>query len=137
MILVSACLVGKNCKYNGENNKNEKVLEFLADKEYITICPEVLGGLPTPRVPSEIKGDKVINKEGEDVTKSFVSGALKALEIAKEYNPELIILKAKSPSCGLGKIYDGSFSNTLKDGNGIACQMLIDNGYKIITEKEI
>lgn len=137
MILVSACLVGENCKYNGENNRNEKVLEFLADKEYITICPEVLGGLETPRVPSEIKGDKVINKEGEDVTKNFVSGALRALEIAKENNPELIILKAKSPSCGLGKIYDGSFSNTLKNGNGIACQLLIENGYKIITEKEI
>ena len=137
MILVSACLAGENCKYNGENNRNEKVLEFLTDKEYITICPEVMGGLSTPRIPSEIKGDKVFNKEGQDVTKNFISGAKCALKIAKENNPELIILKAKSPSCGYGKIYDGSFSNTLKDGNGIACQMLIDNGFKIITEKEI
>ena len=137
MILVSACLAGENCKYNGENNKNEKVLDFLKDKEYIKICPEVMGGLSTPRVPSEIKGDKVINKEGKDVTGYFKRGAIKALEIAKKTNPELIILKAKSPSCGFGKIYDGNFSNTLKDGNGITCQMLIDYGFKIITEKEI
>ena len=137
MILVSACLVGENCKYNGDNNKNEKVLEFLKDKEYIKICPEVMGGLPTPRPPSEIKGDKVFNIKGENVTKNFILGGKYALEIAKNKKPELIILKAKSPSCGLGQVYDGSFSATLKEGNGIACQMLIDNGFKIITENEI
>ena len=137
MILVSACLVGENCKYNGDNNKNEKVLEFLKDKEYIKICPEVMGGLPTPRPPSEIKGDKVFNIKGENVTNNFISGGKYALEIAKNKKPELIILKAKSPSCGLGQVYDGSFSATLKEGNGIACQMLIDNGFKIITENEI
>ena len=137
MIFVSACLVGENCKYNGKNNENSCVLSFLKDKEYIKICPEVMGGLPTPRPPSEIKGDKVFNIKGENVTKNFISGGEYALEIAKNKKPELIILKAKSPSCGLGQVYDGSFSATLKEGNGIACQMLIDNGFKIITENEI
>lgn len=137
MILVSACLVGENCKYNGKNNKNDKVIEFLKDKEYIKICPEVLGGLETPRYPSEIQGDKVINIKGEDVTEYFQKGAEETLKIAMDNNPSLIILKAKSPSCGCGEIYDGSFSEKLITGNGITCQLLYDNGYKIITEKEI
>ena len=137
MIFVSGCLVGENCKYNGENNENSRVLDFLKDKEYITICPECMGGLPTPRHPSEIKDDKVINCVGEDVTCFFKRGAEESLKLANSHKPELIILKSKSPSCGLGEIYDGTFSKTLIKGDGITCRLLIDNGYKVITEKEI
>ena len=136
MILVSACLVGEKCKYNGEDNKNEKIIEFLKDKEYITVCPETMGGLPTPRPPSEIKGDLVFNSEGKDVTSNFLKGAEETLKIAKENNVDLVILKAKSPSCGYGQIYDGSFKGKLIKGNGITCKVLIENGYKVLTEKE-
>ena len=96
-----------------------------------------MGGLTTPRFPAEIVGDKVVNIKGEDVTGFFKKGAEEALKIAKEKEPHLIILKAKSPSCGKGEIYDGSFSEKLINGNGITCQILLENGYKIITEKEI
>lgn len=137
MIAVSACLVGDNCKYNGKNNKNENVLKFLSDKEYIKICPEVMGGMPIPRLPSEIKNGRVINEKNEDVTDFFISGAKKALEALKDNYVNLVILKAKSPSCGYGKIYDGTFSGNLISGNGIACQLFIDNGFKVITENEI
>jgi len=137
MILVSACLVGDNCKYNGGNNENSKVLDFLSDKEYIKICPEVMGGMSTPRLPSEIRGNKVINNNGEDVTVFFLKGAEEALELADMYKPELIILKAKSPSCGLREIYDGSFSGILTDGDGITAGLLKKNGFKVITENEI
>ncbi|MBE7028704.1 MAG: DUF523 domain-containing protein [Ruminococcaceae bacterium] len=136
MILVSACLVGEKCKYNGEDNKNEKIIEFLKDKEYITVCPETMGGLPTPRPPSEIKGDLVFNSEGKDVTSNFLKGAEETLKIAKENSVDLVILKAKSPSCGYGQIYDGSFKGQLIKGNGITCKVLIENGYKVLTEKE-
>ena len=96
-----------------------------------------MGGLPTPRPPAEIVGDRVVNSFGEDVTSKFLKGAREALELAKIHKPELIILKSKSPSCGFGEIYDGTFSKTLIKGNGIACRMFIDNGYKVVTEREI
>ncbi len=137
MIIVSACLLGENCKYNGKNNKNEKILDFLKDKDYIKICPEVMGGMSTPRLPSEISGERVINSSGEDVTNFFLKGANEVLKIAKAHNPTLIILKAKSPSCGLGKIYDGSFSSTLIDGDGITAKILRASGYKVITENDL
>ncbi len=137
MIMVSACLTGENCKYNGGNNKNEKVIEFLKGKEYIKICPEVMGSMTTPRPPSEIKGRKVINSLGEDVTEFFLKGAYEALKLAKKYKASLIILKAKSPSCGLGKIYDGSFSGNLTDGDGITAKLLKKNGFKVITENDL
>ena len=137
MIMVSACLTGENCKYNGGNNKNEKVIEFLKGKEYIKICPEVMGSMTTPRSPSEIKGRKVINSLGEDVTEFFLKGAYEALKLAKKNKASLIILKAKSPSCGLGKIYDGSFSGNLTDGDGITAKLLKENGFKVITENDL
>ena len=137
MILVSACLIGENCKYSGGNNKNEKVLSYLKDKKYITICPEVMGGLDTPRPPAEIIGNKVINTNGDDVTEYFTKGAKMALELAKKHNPSLIILKAKSPSCGAGEIYDGSFSGALINGNGVTAGLLINEGFKVITEKDL
>ena len=136
-IMVSACLLGENCKYNGKNNKNEKVLEYIKDKEVIPVCPESFGGLSTPRIPSEIKDNIVINKEGIDVTKNFIEGANKVLEIAKKYNVKKAILKQKSPSCGSGKIYDGTFSGNIIIGDGITTRLLKENNIEVITEEDL
>ena len=137
IILVSACLLGYNCKYNGKNNKNDKVLEYINDKYVIPICPEVFGGLSTPRIPSEIKGDKVINKQGIDVTKYFIEGANKTLDIAKILNIKKAILKQKSPSCGYGKIYNGKFNGTIINDDGITSKLLKENNIEIITEEDL
>ena len=112
-VLVSNCLLGVNCRYNGETRKNEKVLEFLKDKAVIGVCPELAGGLPIPRDPSEIVGNKVISKSGKDVTEEYLKGASIALKLAQENNVDLVIFKAKSPSCGVGLIHDGSFSGNI------------------------
>jgi uncharacterized protein YbbK (DUF523 family) len=135
-ILVSACLLGVNCKYTGGNNYNEKIMEYLSDKEIIPICPEIMGGLPTPRIASERKGNKVINKEGKDVTENFQKGATETLELAKKLGVTKALLKAKSPSCGYGKIYDGTFTDTLIDGDGVTAELLKNNGFSILTEKD-
>ena len=137
MILISACLCGENCKYDGTNNLREELKRLYDEGKALLICPEVMGGLSTPRNPSEIKPDgRVIMCDGADVTENFKKGAKMALEIADKVKPELIILKAKSPSCGVGRVYDGSFSKTLTDGNGITADLLIKNGYKVITEND-
>lgn len=135
-LLVSACLLGINCKYNGKNNKNEKILELLKDHDLIPVCPETLGGLQTPRIPSEIQNNKVITKDGKDVTKEYQKGAQEALKIAKLYDCKVAILKEKSPSCGCGKIYDGTFSKTLINGDGITTRLLKENNIKIIGESD-
>ena len=137
MILVSACLAGVNCKYNGSNNYNEKIMELVRKGEAILVCPEQLGGLPTPRVPSEIINSKVITKDGVDVSNEYKKGALEVLRLCKELNITKAILKANSPSCGCGTIYDGTFSGTKIKGNGITAQLLIDNGIEVLTEKDI
>lgn len=137
MILVSGCLIGNPCKYNGGHNRNEAVLTFLEGKEYLAVCPETAGGLTAPRPPAEREGNRVINSCGEDVTKEFYKGAELTLQKALALNPGLIILKANSPSCGVGTIYDGSFTKTKTDGNGVAAQMLLDAGFRVVTEKEI
>ena len=141
MILISACLAGINCKYNGENNGNEKVMELIKNEKTILVCPEQLGGLKTPRIPAEIKiinGEKrVITKDGIDVTLEYTSGANEVLELAKRFNITKAILKSKSPSCGCGQIYDGNFSNNLIIGNGITADLLIKNGIEVITEKDL
>lgn len=134
-ILVSACLLGTNCKYSGGNNYSEEVMEYLKDYEIIPICPEQLGGLPTPRPASEIIGDKVINNEGTDVTSNYQKGAEEALKIAKLLGIKKALLKAKSPSCGNGKIYNGTFSGTLIDGDGITTKLLKENNIEVITIK--
>lgn len=140
MILISACLVGINCKYNGKNNYNEKALELVKNGKAIPICPEQLGGLSTPRNPSEIRiiNNKkyVINNKNIDVTQEFVSGAKEVLKLAKELNVEKVILQSRSPSCGVGKIYSGNFDGKLITGNGILAQMLIDNGIEVIDIEE-
>ena len=107
-ILVSACLVGVNCKYSGGNNENDRVIEYLKDKEMILVCTEVWGGLTTPRKPAEILNDKVILNDGSDVTENFMRGAQEVLNLAKKFGIKKALLKAKSPSCGSGKIYDGT-----------------------------
>ena len=134
---VSACLVGQNTKYDGKNNYNEYVMQYLKDKEFVIICPEVFGGLPTPRIPSEQINDKVINKNNEDVTKQFTDGAQISLEKLLKENVTTLILKAKSPSCGYKKVYDGTFSNTLIDGHGVFTKLALSRGFTIYTEKDI
>ncbi len=134
MIAVSACLLGENCKYNGGNNLINEIA--LLKGKVIAICPEVLGGLTIPRKPCEIKDGKIISKDKEDFSDLFYLEAKKALEICKENDVNLVILKENSPSCGCYHIYDGSFSNTLIKGRGVFAQMLIDNGIKCIDEGE-
>lgn len=136
-ILVSACFLQEGYKYDGGANINEEIKRLALKYDFILICPEVFGGLGTPRLPSEILNDKVINNKNEDVTKEFMTGALKALEMAKANGCKKAVLKAKSPSCGKGVIYDGTFTHTKKSGNGIACQLLLDNGIEVYTEEEI
>ena len=137
MIFVSACLLGENCKYSGGNNRNEAVISFLNDKEYLAVCPERAGGLPAPRPLAEIRDGRVIDKEGKDVTAEFLLGAKKTLALAKKHHPELCILKANSPSCGCGEIYDGTFSGRKISGNGKTTELLLKNGFSVITEKQI
>ena len=134
-ILVSACLLGVNCKYNGGNNSSDKVDEFLKEYEIIPICPEIMGGLPTPRVAAEQKGEKVITQDGEDVTKQYRKGAEECLFLAQKYNVKKALLKLRSPSCGYGQVYDGTFSHTLVNENGVTAELLLKNGIEIITIK--
>ncbi len=141
MILVSACLAGINCKYNGKNNYNEKIFKLVKEGKAIPVCPEQMGGLTTPRLPSEIKiieGKKiVVNSENKDVTKHFERGAIEVLEFAKKLNIKRAILKSKSPSCGLGKIYSGNFDNELVSGNGILVDLLLENGIEVVSSEDV
>ena len=134
-ILVSACLLGINCKYNGENNYSDEVIDFLKDYEIIPVCPEILGGLSTPRKPSEIKENKIYTIDKKDVTKNYQKGAEETLKIAKLLGVKKALLKAKSPSCGNGLIYDGTFNNKLIEGDGITTQLLKENDIEVITIK--
>lgn len=135
MYIVSACLAGINCRYDGRNKLNEKIQELVENGEAIPVCPEQLGGLPTPRLASEQRGDKVFDKEGKDVTLNYVRGAEEVLRIAELYKCKEAILKARSPSCGCGKIYDGTFSNKIIGGDGVAAALLKKNGIKVYTDE--
>lgn len=136
-ILVSACLLGENCKYNGGNNLCSG-LQKLRDKyNFIPICPETFGGLKSPRNPAEICGDCVLLKNGTDVTNQFYKGAEISLDIAKEHNCKYAILKERSPSCGVKYIYDGSFDNKVIKGKGITAKLLFDNGISLFSENDI
>ena len=150
MIIVSACLLGENCKYSGGNNKSENVIKYLEDKEYILVCPEQLGGLSTPRNPSEIitygnkDGNdvlsgctKVLSNKGIDVTKNFIQGAEETLKIAKEHNARIAILKAGSPSCGYKKIYDGTFLGNKIQGMGVTAAILNKENIALLDEDDI
>lgn len=133
-ILVSACLLGERCRYDGKSKPCDEVIKLNEKYNLIPVCPEVLGGLETPRTPCEIQNDRVISADGIDRTREYINGAEIALKIAKQNNCKSAILKSKSPSCGKGKIYDGTFSGTLTDGNGITAQLLSDYGIKVYNE---
>lgn len=121
-IAVSACLLGENCKYNGGNNYNKKLVDFVKDHEVIALCPEVLGGLPTPRLPAEIVNGLVKQENGKSVDDEFKKGAKKALDTVKKNKVDLVILQSRSPSCGVNNIYDGSFTGKLIEGRGGLCK---------------
>lgn len=135
-VLVSSCLAGTNCKYDGGNNKNEKLINYLKNKEVILVCPEQLGGLSTPRVPAERIKEKVVTKDNKDVTENYKKGAEEVLKLAKKFQVKKAILKSRSPSCGKGKIYDGSFSHNLIDRHGVCAELLIKNGIEVISSDE-
>lgn len=136
-ILVSACLLGKNCKYNGGNNLNQNVLDFIEGHEVIGVCPEQLGGLSTPRLPAEIVEGVVTNKEGVSVDAEFRKGAQTALAAALEKKVDLAILQSRSPSCGVKEIYDGSFSGKKIKGQGVFARLLSAHGIKVLDAEDV
>ncbi len=142
MYIVSACLMGQHCRYDGGHNRMPWVEEFVREASVIAVCPEELGGLATPREPAEQQGNRVMSRSGRDVSRSFHRGAEAAYRVAvaaarlAEEPLQGAILKARSPSCGRGEIYDGSFSGRIVPGNGIFAQLLMEQGVPVITEKE-
>ena len=148
MKLISACLLGIRCAWSGDDKyKNQRAVELSEVEALLPVCPEQLGGMPTPRVPQEIQGGvgedvlngkcKVMNKDGEDVTRQFVTGAEETLKIARQFKVTGFIAKSGSPSCGCGQIYDGSFSGRLIDGDGVTAALLRRSGVKIIPEEDL
>lgn len=136
-ILVSACLLGESCRYDGKSKPCERVMALKDTYNLVPVCPEVMGGLPTPRVPSEICGERVLMKDGRDVTENYNRGAQKALEIARQNACTVAILKEKSPSCGSGLIHNGLFDGGLVDGDGITTRLLKNEGIRVLGESEI
>ena len=136
-LLISACLLGRNCKYNGGNNYTPLAERLKARYDLVPVCPEVLGGLPIPHEPSERVGDRVLSRSGEDVTAAFRLGAEKTLEIARRRGARLAVLKERSPSCGWGAVYDGTFTGTVVPGNGVAAELLPRGGVSIYGESRI
>jgi len=143
-IMVSSCLLGLPTRYDGKSKPCRKVLELSSKHVLIPFCPEQLGGLPTPRYRSEIaggkgyeKGVKIVTENGVDVTENYIQGAMLSVEIARLVKPDLIILKSKSPACGLRKVYDGTFSGRLVNGSGVAAYFLKKEGCKLITEEDL
>jgi len=136
-ILISACLLGVNCRYNGTGGSIDELEELKECACLIPACPEILGGLPTPRPPAEITGDKVITCEGGDVTGPYHRGAQEALKLAKLFSARIAIMKERSPSCGAGEIYDGTFTHTRIPGDGIASALLKQNGIEVYGESRI
>lgn len=136
-IAVSACLLGENCKYNGGNNYNKKLVEFLRNHQVISICPEVLGGLPTPRKPAEIVDGKVKLENGRSVDYEFKKGGQRAFKKVIDNQVDLVILQSRSPSCGVNKIYDGSFSDKLIDGKGVFAKLLEESDIDVIDVEDL
>lgn len=136
-ILVSACLMGLPVRYDGRDNERSDILALMDRHHLIPVCAEVFGGLPTPRVPAERKENRVINKFGKDVTQEYVRGAEEIVRLSALYGCTIAILKEKSPSCGHGKIYDGTFSRTLTDGDGVLTERLVQMGIRVVGESEV
>ncbi|MBB2183345.1 DUF523 domain-containing protein [Lachnospiraceae bacterium MD1] len=136
-ILISACLMGVNCRYDGVGMWIEHLDELMKKYHLIPVCPEIFGGMSTPREPAERIKDKVITRIGEDVTEYYKKGAQEVLNLAKLYQCEYAILKERSPSCGCGKIYDGTFTHTQIDGDGVLAELLISEGIKVLGESNV
>jgi uncharacterized protein YbbK (DUF523 family) len=146
-IVISACLVGVKCRYNGQDSENENVVEKFGNQEYVLICPEQMGGLPTPRPAVEIvEGDgedvldgraRVVTADGEDKTDAMLQGAHHALAVAKQHGATCAVLKSKSPSCGCGRIYDGTFSGNMKAGDGVTAALFRRHGIDILVEDDL
>ena len=136
-IMVSACLLGQKCKYNGGDNYSDRVIAFTEGHEVIPVCPEMEGGLPAPRIPCEIVNGTVMNSAGENKDREFREGAEKCLKLAKEKEIDLAILQPRSPTCGVGYIYDGSFSGKIVEGNGVFASLLIANGFKVMNANDL
>lgn len=136
-ILVSACLLGLCCRYDGCAKPNEEILALRGKYTLIPVCPEQLGGLATPRLPAERKGERVVTKTGFDVTEEYVRGAQQALKLAKLLQCQAAVLKERSPSCGCGQIYDGSFSKTIIPGDGVTAALLKENGIPVYGESQL
>lgn len=138
-LLISMCLLGEPCRYDGKSvPMSGDVIERLKEKYILVpVCPEQEGGLPTPRIPAERKGEKVVRRDGVDVTAEYRKGAEVALSLCRRFGITIALMKAKSPSCGAGLIYDGSFSGTLTAGDGVTAALLSENGIKVYTEKDI
>ncbi|RKY31200.1 MAG: DUF523 domain-containing protein [Candidatus Omnitrophota bacterium] len=143
---ISACLIGEDCRYDGKNSLIKEIIEAIPSEKLVPVCPEVLGGLPVPRDYAEIQNGsgedviegraKVITYKGADITENYLKGAYRCLEIFKKEGVKFAIFKSKSPSCGVGQIYDGTFSKRLKEGNGVTTALLIKNGIKVIREED-
>ena len=136
-ILVSACLLGRNCKYNGGNNRNEKVIQFLEGKEIIPVCPEVAAGMPVPRLPVEIRDGRIISIEGKDLDDVYRKGIKRTLAPLDLEDIDLAILKAKSPTCGVHEFYDGTFSGKKIKGQGLLAAALMEEGVYVIDENDL
>ncbi|RDY29822.1 DUF523 domain-containing protein [Lachnotalea glycerini] len=135
-ILVSACLLGIQCRYDGSGVMQEHIEGLKKEHNLIPVCPEIYGGLATPREAAERVGNRVLTHSGKDVTKNYERGAKEILKLAKMLDCKYAILKERSPSCGMGKIYDGTFSGNLTDGNGVLAELLIKNGIQVVGETE-
>ena len=136
-LLISACLLGRNCKYNGGNNYHPLTKKLQEQYDLVPVCPECMGGLPIPHDPSERVGDKVLSKTGADVTAAFRLGAEKTVEAAGQSGAKKAVLKERSPSCGFGSIYDGTFTGTVVPGNGVAAEALAAEGVSIWGESRM
>ena len=136
-ILISACLIGVSCRYDGGTKTVPEIKELMAKYNLVPVCAEILGGLPTPRVPAERIGDKIITKDGRDVSAEYIRGANEVLRLAELYGCKKAILKERSPSCGFGVIYDGTFTDHFKEGNGVTAELLSANGIEIYGESKI
>ena len=136
-LLVSACLLGAKCRYDGRDNRLDQAARLLELHTCVPVCPEQLGGLSTPRVPAERRGDRVIDQEGRDVTAAFQRGAEETVRLARLCGCQAALLKERSPSCGCGRIYDGTFTKRLTEGNGLTAQRLIEEGLASYGESRI
>ena len=136
-VLISACLLGTPCRYDGKSKQVSGIEQLMRECHLIPVCPEIFGGLATPRTPAERREGLVVTKDGRDVTAEYEWGAMEVLRLARMFDCEAAVLKEKSPSCGKGKIYDGSFTGTLTKGNGVCAQLLEKNGISVLGESEI